>query len=63
MESVTNSALGKSRFNVKNKRNKILTTLTPPDLNNLHIIPLLCTLNAHKFLFPLNNKSPRDLVV
>lgn len=55
--------LWKSRASTWKTNEKILTTLTPPDLNNLHIIPLLSTLNAHKFLFPLNNKSPRDLVV
>ena len=55
--------LWKSRASTWKTNEKILITLTPPDLNNLHIIPLLCTLNAHKFLFPLNNKSPRDLVV
>lgn len=55
--------LWKSRASTWKTNEKILITLTLPDLNNLHIIPLLCTLNAHKFLFPLNNKSPRDLVV
>lgn len=55
--------LWKSRASTWKTNEKILTTFTPPDLNNLHIIPLLSTLNVHKFLFPLNNKSPRDLVV